>query len=156
MFFRFFIFVFCWCLFRYKQTNSRRGFSVESVRHATLSASLRWHQLALHSTRRTPHGASRLVQAISAWSVKIRRAPPRHCRDARIYGHTTTAIHDESTRHPIPCNIVAYPPHSATYVITPPRPLSPLRTRLPKWPCFSSSRPGCPRPLARRRSTATT
>ena len=51
-------------------------------------------QLTLHATRRTPHGASRLVQAMSAWLVKTRRAPPRHCRDARVYGHTTTAMRD--------------------------------------------------------------
>ena len=31
---------------------------------------------------------------MSAWSVKTRRAPSRHCRDARIYGHTTAAMHD--------------------------------------------------------------
>ena len=42
-----------------------------------------------------PHGASRLVLAVSAWSVKTRRAPSRHCRDARrVHGHTTTAMHD--------------------------------------------------------------
>ena len=50
--------------------------------------------LILHATRRTPNGASRLGQAMSAWSVKTRRAPSRHCRDARVYGHTTTAMHD--------------------------------------------------------------
>ena len=57
-------------------------------------------QLALHATRRTPHGASRLVQAMSAWSVKTRRVPFRHCRDARVYGDTTTAMHDMSTHPP--------------------------------------------------------
>ena len=41
-------------------------------------------QLTLRATRRTPHGASCLVQATSAWSVKTRRAPFRHCRDARV------------------------------------------------------------------------
>ena len=54
-------------------------------------------QLTLHATRLTAHGASRLVQAISAWSVKTLRAPSRHCRDARVYGHTTTAMHVTST-----------------------------------------------------------
>ena len=45
-------------------------------------------QFTLHATRRTPHGASRLVQAMSAWFVKTRRAPSRHnSRDARVYGH---------------------------------------------------------------------
>ena len=35
--------------------------------------------LSLHATRRTSHGASCLVLAVSAWSVKTRRAPPLHC-----------------------------------------------------------------------------
>ena len=35
-----------------------------------------------------------LVPAMSAWSVKIRRAPFRHRRDARVYGQTSTAMHD--------------------------------------------------------------
>ena len=51
-------------------------------------------QLTLHAIRRTPHGASGLVQALLGWSVKARRAPSRHCRDARVYRHATTAIHD--------------------------------------------------------------
>ena len=57
-------------------------------------------QLTLHASRRTPHGASRLVLAMSAWSVKTRRAPSWHCWDTRVYGHTTTAMHDMST--PLP------------------------------------------------------
>ena len=28
------------------------------------------------------------------WSVKTRRTPSRHCRGARVYGHTTTVVHD--------------------------------------------------------------
>ena len=46
-------------------------------------------QLTLHATRPTPHGASRLVRAMSAWSVKTRRASSRQCRAARVYGHTS-------------------------------------------------------------------
>ena len=38
----------------------------------------------LHATRRTPHGTSRLMHAMSAWSVKTRRAASRHSRDARV------------------------------------------------------------------------
>ena len=46
-------------------------------------------QLTLRATHRTPHGgASCLVLVMSAWSVNTRLAPPRHCRDARAYGHT--------------------------------------------------------------------
>ena len=44
----------------------------------------------VHATRQTPHGASRLVQAVPAWSVKTRRAPFRHCRGSRVC-QTTTA-----------------------------------------------------------------
>ena len=62
-------------------------------------------QFTLHATRRTPHDASRLVQTTSAtWLVKTRRAPSRHSRDARAYGHTTTAMHKLST-HPAPSHI---------------------------------------------------
>ena len=35
-------------------------------------------QLTFHTTRQTPDGASRLVQAMSAWSVNTRRALSRH------------------------------------------------------------------------------
>ena len=56
----------------------------------------------LPATRRTPHGASRLVEAMPARLVKTRRAPFRHSRDARVYGHTTTAMHKLSTPPPPP------------------------------------------------------
>ena len=56
-------------------------------------------QLALHATHRTSHGASRLVQAMSTWSARTRRAPSRQCRGARVYGHTTTAMHDMKWPH---------------------------------------------------------
>ena len=45
---------------------------------------------------------SPLVHAMSAWSVITRRAPSRHSgRDARVYGHTTTAMHEYRV-HPSP------------------------------------------------------
>ena len=77
--------------------------------HSTLSsmcksasqAGLGRMQPTLHATRRTPHGASRLVLAMYAWSVKTRHAPSRHCRDARVYGHMTTAMHEYRV-HPAP------------------------------------------------------
>ena len=51
-----------------------------------------------HATRRTPDGASRLAPAMPAWSVTSRRAPfSRHCRDARLDGFKTTAVHEMST-----------------------------------------------------------
>ena len=63
-------------------------------------------QFTLHATRRTPYGASRLVQAVSAYLVKTRRAPSRHpsrhSRDARVYGHTTTAMDKLGTPPPFP------------------------------------------------------
>ena len=55
---------------------------------------VRGSSLTLHATRPTPHGATRLVQAMSAWPAKTRRAPSRHCRHARVYVHTTTVMHD--------------------------------------------------------------
>ena len=41
---------------------------------------------------------------MSAWSAKTRRAPSRHCRYARVYGHTNTAMPDNEFTHP------PYPP----------------------------------------------
>ena len=57
-------------------------------------------KLTLYATRPAPIGALRLVQAMLPWSMKTRRAPSRHCRDARVYGHTTTAMHDMTTPSP--------------------------------------------------------
>ena len=59
-------------------------------------------QLTLHATHRTPHGASRQVLAMLAWSVKARRAPSRHRRDARVYGHKTTAMYANEFPTPPP------------------------------------------------------
>lgn len=43
--------------------------------------------------RRTHHGASRLVHAISAWSVTIQRMPPGHFKIlGPTYSHTITAM----------------------------------------------------------------
>ena len=70
------------------------------ARKSASKAVLSRMQLILHATRRTHLGASRLVEALSTWSVKTRRAPSRHCRDARAYGHATTAMHDNEYTPP--------------------------------------------------------
>ena len=72
------------------------------LRKSVLRAVLAKMQFTLHATRRTPHGASRLGQAMSAWFVKTRRAPSRHRRDARVHGHTTTAMHEYRVHPPPP------------------------------------------------------
>ena len=79
--------------------------------HSTLSSICKQVRLTSGSKQDAAHPscdspntsrfASRLVLAMSAWSVKTRRAPSRHCRDARVYGHTTTAMHDMRV-HPPP------------------------------------------------------
>ena len=69
---------------------------------SVLRAVLARMQFTLHATRRTPLSASRLVQAMSAWLVKTRRAPFWHSRDARVYGHTTAAMHKLSRLHSSP------------------------------------------------------
>ena len=48
--------------------------TLSSVYKSASQAILSRMQLTVHATRRTPHGASRLVPAMSAWSVKTRRA----------------------------------------------------------------------------------
>ena len=59
-------------------------------------------QLALHATRRTPHVWLRAwcTSSMPASSSKTRRPPSRHCRDTRVYSHTTTAMHGIGCTHP--------------------------------------------------------
>ena len=64
---------------------------------STSKAVLSRMQLTLHATRPTFTALRAWCQPMSAWSVKPRCAPSRHCTDARVYGHTTTAMHDVST-----------------------------------------------------------
>ena len=78
-------------------------------------------QLTLRATCQTPHGAPRLVQALSAWSMKTRHAPFRHCSDARVYGHTTTSMHEIGYIAPIEYTPPPYHHHHQT----PPPPLHP-------------------------------
>ena len=51
--------------------------------------------LAAHLT-----GTSHLVHAMPAWSMKTRHAPSRRCRNARVYGDSTTAMHHITTPPP--------------------------------------------------------
>ena len=74
--------------------------SRHKVPKSVIRAVLGRMQFVLHAIRRTPHGASHLVQATSALLVKSRRSPSRHSRDARVYGHTTAAMHELSS--PLP------------------------------------------------------
>ena len=52
---------------------------------------IRLHPCMIMSTPPLHHSS------FSVWSVKTRRAPSRHCRDAMVYHHTTAAMHDMST-----------------------------------------------------------
>ena len=70
------------------------------MREATPHLFLSRMKLALHATHRTSHSASCLVHALPAYSMKTRYAPSRHCRDARVYGFKTTAMHGMSTPPP--------------------------------------------------------
>ena len=87
--------------------------TLSSICKSASKAVLSRMQVTLHATRPTPHGASRLVQEMFAWSVKTRRAPSRHCSNARVYGHTTTAMHASFTRAPPPLPY-AWPQHRNT------------------------------------------
>ena len=73
---------------------------------SVLRAVLGRMQFTLQATRRAPHGASRLVRAMSAWLVKTRRAPSRHRRGARVYDHATTTMPKLSTPPPPPALFV--------------------------------------------------
>ena len=82
-------------------TNSLKLSSVcKSASQAVLS---RMH-LTLYSTHQTPHGVSRLVQAMPPSSVKTRHAPSRHCRYAKVNIMWSMVIRLR------PCMNIEYPP----------------------------------------------
>ena len=98
-------------------------------------------QPTLHATRPTPHSASRLVQAMPAWSVKTRCVPSMYYREARVYvkpyyyGH---AVH-EYTSLPLSPSL-----HRFTPPATKRRPpVGPLRLQPPT----GAARQGIGRPL---------
>ena len=102
------------CLPGRRKPDVRRCHPLQQRKHNVLKSTSQavlvrmWPIIATH---RTPHGASRLVQAISVWSVKPRRAPPRQCSGGRVYGHSTTAMHDNYTP---PCSLR----HTAIWWVT--------------------------------------
>ena len=95
------------CLWKlpHQETNQFIRRCHPCARKSASKVVLRSMQPTLSATRPTPHGASRLVRAMTAWLVKTRRAPSQCCRGARVHGQTTittTAIHDMSTPPPRP------------------------------------------------------
>ena len=65
------------------------------IRKSASRAVLTRMQLTHHATRQTHNGASRLVQAMPAWSVKpdMLRRDIVGVRGSNTYGHTTTVMH---------------------------------------------------------------
>ena len=94
------IFSRCWMSRRRKTGGSSQGYPTRPS-----PAVLCMMQLTLHPTRPTPHGVSCLVQAISAWSVKAGRAPSRHCRGARVFGHTINTVSYTHLTLPTICSV---------------------------------------------------
>ena len=86
-------------------------------------------QFTLVATRRTPHGASRLMQAMSVSLVKTRRAPFRNSRDARVYGHPTTSC---ANRIHLPASLSRALPS-----LTSCPPVEPLLLALRPTPCIT-------------------
>ena len=80
-----------------RQTNA---YAKENPSRTRRFHSLSRLQLTLHATRRNTsrRRVALEVQAISAWSLKARRvsvpALQGCCRDARVYGRTTVAMHN--------------------------------------------------------------
>lgn len=65
-------------------------------------------KLTLHAARRIPHRPLLLVLEISSWSLTTQRGRPWHCRNATVYGYTTTSMHDnEHTPPPAPAHHVS-------------------------------------------------
>ena len=66
-------------------------------------------QVAPSRMKVTHHASHRTPTVLRAWYTrclpgrcKSRRAPSRHCRDVRVYGHMITAMHKLSTPPPPP------------------------------------------------------
>ena len=98
---------------RHKSINSALSFTQKSLPQKRFLVRM---QLTLDATLPTPHDASRLVQAMSAWSVITRHALSRHCRGARVYGQTTTTMHDMSTPRTPPIGAAVYFVHSMIFI----------------------------------------
>ena len=96
-----------------------------------------------HATRRTPHGASRLVKAMSARMI-TRRAPSRHRKDARIRPGT----HAFSPRLPPPVTPLSLPPspNPLTHGFRPYAANYPLKQR---YCMYSTKRSKCPHPACK-------
>ena len=92
----------------YQAIRRCHSYGMKSTSRAVLSRM----QITLHATRQPPHGASRLMQALSAWSV--RRTLSRQYSDASVYGHTTTA----SARYEYTPPLLP-PVHAAMMIILP-------------------------------------
>ena len=76
-----------------KSTNSTLPCTCKKVRLTKVMP--QWD--AAHPSCDSPNTArrfARLVQVVPAWSVKTRRARSRHCRDAKVCGHSTMVMHD--------------------------------------------------------------
>ena len=76
--------------------------STHKVRESASQVFFSRMQLTPHATRRTPHGASHLVQTMSAWSVNPQSASSWHCRDAGVCGIKITAMHENECNPPLP------------------------------------------------------
>ena len=88
-----------------------------------------WMQLNFHATRRTPHGASRLVHAISAWSAKNPTCSVSAVLGIRgsIWSHRrTTIVHEMSTPPPTTPALPSCPPCLTAHTKSPSPPYVPL------------------------------
>ena len=70
--------------------------SIDAVIHTQARLTTGFQEDAAHPSCGLPNTSRRCAwcKQVSAWLVKTRRAPSRHCKDARVYGRTTTAMHD--------------------------------------------------------------
>ena len=59
-----------------------------------------------------PNTSRRFALGASNVCLETRRAPSRHSRDARVYGHTTTAMHKLSALPPPPSPLPSLPPRN--------------------------------------------
>lgn len=96
------------CLFRESLAN--QVFFVGATRDALLPCCTRLPRLHCCCPPPFPPPLpSRLVYAMSSWSVKTRRGFSCHFTGARVYDHTTTAMHETNPPRPPFCLHLDYP-----------------------------------------------
>ena len=84
-------------------TERRQGRRQQQERYIN---AMRGYFCTSYDTRSRPDPGRTLCETLQEiWSVKTRRAPSRHCRNARVYRHMTSTMLDNEYPPPLPVRL---------------------------------------------------